>query len=63
MAGLVTHEQAEAILAEIGQVTDSAIGIWRRLRAWGSHLAAPQEGERAQASSLPERWQTPIRAD
>ena len=63
LAGLVPYAQAEAILAEIGQVTISATSIWRQLQAWGSQFAAQEEAERAQANALPERWQPPSRAE
>jgi hypothetical protein len=63
LAGLVPFEQAEAILAEIGQVTISASSIWRQLQAWGGQFAVLEEAERAQANALPERWQPPSRAE
>jgi hypothetical protein len=63
LAGLVPYDQAEAILAEIGQVTISATSIWRRLQVWGSQFAAQEEAERAQANALPEQWQPPSRAE
>jgi hypothetical protein len=63
LAGLVPYDQAEAILAEIGQVTISASSIWRRLQGWGSQFAALEAAERAQANALPEKWEPPSRAE
>jgi hypothetical protein len=63
LAGLVPYRQAEAILAEIGQVTLPATSIWRRLQQSGSQFAALEEAERAQATALPERWDPPSRAE
>lgn len=63
LAGLVPYKQAEAILAEIGQVTLSATSIWRRLQQCGSQFAALEEVERAQATALPQKWDPPSRAE
>jgi hypothetical protein len=63
LAGLVPYQQAEAILAEIGQVALSATSIWRRLQHFGSQFAALEEAERSQATALPEKWQPPSRAE
>jgi len=63
LAGLVPYDQAEAILAEIGQVTISASSIWRRLQVWGSQFMTLEDAERAQANTLPEKWEPPSRAE
>ena len=63
LAGLVPYKQAEAILAEIGQVALSATSIWRRLQHYGGQFAALEEAERLQATALPEQWQPPSRAE
>lgn len=63
LAGLVPYQQAEAILAEIGQVTVPATSIWRRLQHAGRQFAAQEEAERAQATALPEKWEPPSRAE
>jgi hypothetical protein len=62
LAGLVPYRQAEAILAEIGQVTLPTTGIWRRVQHSGSQFAALEETERVQAIALPEQWDPPSRA-
>lgn len=63
LAGLVPYKQAEAILAEIGQVTIPATSIWRRVQHMGGQFAALEEAERAQATALPEKWDPPSRAE
>lgn len=63
LAGLVPYRQAEAILAEIGQITLPATSIWRRVQQSGSQFAALEEAERAQATALPEKWDPPSRAE
>lgn len=63
LAGLVPYRQAEAILAEIGQVTLPATGIWRRLQAAGGQFAVLEEKERARAMALPQKWDPPSRAE
>jgi hypothetical protein len=61
LAGLVPYRQAEAILAEIGQVTLPATSIWRQLQQAGSQFAVLAEAERVQALALPEKWDPPSR--
>ncbi len=63
LAGLVPYRQAEAILAEIGQVALPATSIWRQVQQAGSQFAALAEAERAQATALPEKWEPPSRAE
>jgi hypothetical protein len=63
LAGLVPYKQAEAILAEIGQVRVPATSIWRRLQHYGSQYAAQEEAERAQATAVAEKWDPPSRAE
>jgi hypothetical protein len=63
LAGLVPFDQAEAILAQIGQLTVSASTIWRRLQHWGGQFAALEAAERRQAQVLPEKWTPPSRAE
>jgi hypothetical protein len=63
LAGLVPYQQAEAILAEIGQVAVSATSIWRRVQDVGSQFAALEAAERVQATALPEKWDPPSRAE
>ncbi len=63
LAGLVPYQQAEAILAEIGQVTLPATSIWRRVQQAGSQFAALEDAERMQATALPEKWDPPSRAE
>jgi len=63
LAGLVPYKQAEAILAEIGQVTIPATSIWRRVQHVGGQFAALEATERAQAMALPEKWDPPSRAE
>lgn len=63
LAGLVPYRQAEAILAEIGQVTLPATTVWRQVQRAGSQFAALEEAERAQASALPQKWDPPSRAE
>ena len=63
LAGLVPYRQAEAILAEIGQVTLPATCIWRRLQEAGGQFAALEAAERARATALPEKWAPPSRAE
>ncbi len=63
LAGLVPYREAEAILAEIGQVTLPATSIWRRLQQAGSQFAALEEAERVRATALPEKWDPPSRAE
>lgn len=62
LAGLVPYRQAEAILAEIGQVMLPATSIWRRVQQAGRQFAAQEAAERAQATALPEKWDPPSRA-
>jgi hypothetical protein len=59
----VPYRQAEAILAEIGQMTLAATSIWRRVQQVGSQFAALEEAERVQATALPEKWDPPSRAE
>jgi hypothetical protein len=63
LAGQVPYQQAEAILAEIGQVTIPATSIWRRVQHSGSQFAALEEAERVRATALPEKWEPPSRAE
>lgn len=63
LAGLVPYRQAEAILAEIGQVTLPATSIWRRLQEAGGQFAILEAAERARATALPEKWDPPSRAE
>ena len=63
LAGLVPYRQAEAILAEIGQVTLPASSIWRRLQEAGGQFAVLEEAERVRATALPEKWDPPSRAE
>jgi hypothetical protein len=63
LAGLVPYREAEAILAEIGQVTLPATSIWRRVQQAGCQFAALEAAERAQATALPEKWDPPSRAE
>jgi hypothetical protein len=61
LSGLVSFEQAERILQEIGQVNISRCSIWRRSEAWGTKFKELEEAERAKANALPEKWQPPSR--
>jgi hypothetical protein len=63
LASLVPYEQAEAILAQIGNLRVSASTIWRRVQTWGSQFAAQEEAERVQAQALPVKWEPPSRAE
>jgi hypothetical protein len=63
LAGLVPYREAEAILAEIGQVTLPATSIWRQVQQSGRQFAALEEAEREQATALPEKWAPPSRAE
>jgi hypothetical protein len=55
LSGLVTFEQAQEILQEIGQVTISDSSIWRRVSVWGQQAQAVETARQAQASALPTR--------
>lgn len=63
LAGLVPYRQAEAILAEIGQVTVPATSIWRQVQQAGRVFAAQEEAERVRATARPEKWDPPSRAE
>lgn len=62
LGGLVSFEQAERILQEIGQVNISRCSIWQRSQVWGAKFKALEEAARATANALPEKWQPPSRA-
>lgn len=53
LSGLVPYQQAEQILARIGEVALSSSTIWRTTQTYGGRLQAVAEMERAQAMALP----------
>lgn len=61
LSGLVSYEQAETILQEIGQVNISRNSIWRQSQLWGAKLGKIEEEERQRANALPSKWQPPSR--
>lgn len=62
LSGLVSFEQAEMILHEIGQINISRNSIWRQSQAWGAKLRALEQGERVRANALPVKWEPPSRS-
>lgn len=62
LSGLVTYEQAEAILERVGQVSIAAKSIWRRTKVWGERGQALEVKARATATALPPRSQ-PVTGD
>lgn len=59
LGGLVAYEQAEAILAQVGQVHISRMSIWRRVQSWGRRLGEMAEAGRSQAMALTEQGERP----
>lgn len=57
LSGLVTFEQAEAILAQIGQVPMSDSVIWQQVQAWGERGRVQEVQHCAVATALPARSQ------
>jgi hypothetical protein len=57
LSGLVTFEQAERILTQVGQMPMSASSAWRQVQGCGAHAQAVEAAQRAVASALPDRQQ------
>lgn len=57
LAGLVTFEQAEAVLEKVGQLPMSDNTIWREVQAWGERGQALDVQQCAVATAFPSRSQ------
>ena len=57
LSGLVTYEEAAAILDKVGQVSLASKSIWRRVKVWGERGQALDVKAQAVASALPARAQ------
>lgn len=55
--GLLTFEQAESVLAKVGQVPMSDTSAWRQAQTCGAQALAVEAAQRAQAVALPDRQQ------
>lgn len=55
--GLVTFEQTEAVLRQVGQLHMSASTAWRQLQRRGAQAVAVEAAQRAAATAVPERKQ------
>jgi hypothetical protein len=55
--GLLTFEQAESVLAKVGQLPMSDTSAWRQAQTCGAQAQALQAVERAAATALPNRQQ------
>jgi hypothetical protein len=54
LSGLVTFDQAEQILREVGRVDISQSSIWRRVKRWGSRLQAIETLQQVKAYGFKE---------
>jgi len=64
LSGAVSSfELVEEVLDRIGQVNMSRPSAWRCTQAAGQQFQALAEAERAKATSLPEKWEPPSRAE
>jgi hypothetical protein len=55
--GLLTFEQAESVLAQVGQVPMSDTTAWRHAQVCGTVARAVEAAQRATATALPDRQQ------
>lgn len=55
LAGLLTFEQAESVLAKVGQVPMSDTTTWRQAQTCGTQALAVEAAQRALATALPHR--------
>jgi len=55
LSGLVEFEQAEQILAKVGQIAMSDSSIWRRSQVWGEQCRVVERNEGKLRMALPER--------
>jgi hypothetical protein len=55
--GLLTFEQAESVLAKVGQVPMSDTTAWRQAQACGAQARAVEAAQRARATAVPDRQQ------
>ena len=54
LLGLVPDDQAEQILAQIGDIQVSDTSMWRRAKRWGEKIRAVEALQAAQARAMPE---------
>lgn len=57
LSGLVTFEQAESILEQVGQMPMSASTAWRQVQTCGAQAQVIEAAQRALATALPDRQQ------
>jgi hypothetical protein len=55
LSGLVPYEQAEQILARVGQITMSDSSLWRRVQRWGEACRTLEQAECQLRWTAPER--------
>ena len=63
LAGLVSYEDTEEILREVGQIHMSQSTIYRKVRRYGGRMRGEEEVEAARAMLLPYRWEPPRRGE
>ena len=64
LSGLVGSYRAVAqMLCDVGGINMSRARIWRQTQVWGETFRAEAVAERERAKALPERWETPCRAE